>query len=318
MKNLFPEIEPYNSGFLKVSDIHEIYFEESGNPKGKPVVFLHGGPGGGISPTYRRYFDPEAYRIVLFDQRGSGQSKPFASLEENTTWDLVEDLEKLRAHLKIERWMVFGGSWGSTLALSYAETHPQNVTELVLRGIFLCRKEEIHWFYQFGAHHLFPDHWEDYIKPIPEEKRDNFVEAYYELLTGTDEQKMKEAAHAWSAWEARALHLLKNEETIDAMTSDAKALSLARIECHFFKNGAFMESDDQLLKNAHRLKDIPGVVVHGRYDVVTPVKNAWDLSKVWPKGELKIIPDAGHSITEPGILSALIQATEDFKEHGRS
>lgn len=310
MKSLYPEIEPYNKFFLPVGGPHELYVEEVGNPQGQPAVFLHGGPGGGFSPKHRRLFDPKHYRIILFDQRGSGQSKPHASLEDNTTWDLVRDLEVLRKHLNIDKWLVFGGSWGSTLALSYAETHPERVSALILRGIFLCRPEEIIWFYQKGLDLLFPDLWEEYIKPIPLEKRDRMVEAYYELLDGSDEKAKLAAAKAWSIWEGSTCKLIPDPDTISTFESDLKALAMARIECHYFIHNCWFE-ENQLLRDANRIRHIPTWIVHGRYDVVCPVKNAWDLHKVLPGAKLHIIPDAGHAYDEPGILNALIEATQE-------
>jgi len=312
MRELFPEITPYNNFRFKVSDIHELYVEEVGNPQGQPVLFLHGGPGAGLSEKHRRYFDPKHYRVILVDQRGSGKSTPFAEIHENTTWDLVEDLEKVRQHLNIKKWLVFGGSWGSTLGLAYAETHPESVTGLILRGIFLCREEEIRWFYQFGAHHLFPDLWEKYIEPIPANKRNNMVEAFYEQLTSKDEKLMMAAAKAWSLWEGGTIKLLPDPSALEDF--DKIAVSLARIECHYFINKAFFKTDNHLIENVEKIRHIPAVLVHGRYDVVCPVKNAWDLHKAWPEARLEIIPDAGHAVDEPGIRHALITATEEFKK----
>ncbi len=271
---------------------------------------MHGGPGGGFSPTHRRLFDPAKYRIILFDQRGAGKSTPHASLENNTTWDLVADLEVLRKHLKIDRWLVFGGSWGSTLALAYAETHPEQVTGLILRGIFLCRQEEIKWFYQGGVDLIYPDLWEEYIKPIPVEKRHKMVEAYYELLDGPDEKARLQAAKAWSVWEGSTVKLIPNADVISSFEDDLKALAMARIECHYFIHNCWFE-EDQLIKNASRIRHIPTWIVHGRYDVVCPVKNAWDLHKVFPEAKLQIIQDAGHAFDEPGILSALLNAANE-------
>lgn len=310
MNTLFPAIEPYNSFYLPVTEPHKLYVEEAGNPNGQPVVFLHGGPGGGFSPTHRRLFDPAKYRIILFDQRGAGKSTPHASLENNTTWDLVADLEVLRKHLKIDRWLVFGGSWGSTLALAYAETHPEQVTGLILRGIFLCRQEEIKWFYQGGVDLIYPDLWEEYIKPIPVEKRHKMVEAYYELLDGPDEKARLQAAKAWSVWEGSTVKLIPNADVISSFEDDLKALAMARIECHYFIHNCWFE-EDQLIKNASRIRHIPTWIVHGRYDVVCPVKNAWDLHKVFPEAKLQIIQDAGHAFDEPGILSALLNAANE-------
>lgn len=313
MRTLYPEIEPYDQGMLRVSDVHTLYYEQSGNPKGKPVVFLHGGPGGGSNPDYRRYFDPEAYRIVVFDQRGSGQSTPHASLVDNTTWHLVADIETLREHLRIDRWVVFGGSWGSTLSITYAETHPDRCLALVLRGIFLCRPWEIRWFYQQGADAIFPDLFENYISIIPEAERDNVVAAYYRRLTSEDEDVRLAAARAWSVWEGSTLKLLPDPDVIEHFGDAHTALSLARIECHYFINNAFFETENWLIENVGRIRHIPALIVQGRYDVVCPVRSAWDLHKAWPEAEFVIVPDAGHAIAEPGIVSALVEATERFK-----
>jgi proline iminopeptidase len=313
LRDLYPPIEPYRTTRLRVSEIHELYVEESGNPQGKPVVFVHGGPGGGTDPKQRRFFDPAAYRIVLFDQRGCGQSTPHACLEHNTTWDLVSDMERIRESLGIDRWQVFGGSWGSTLALAYAEKHPERVTELVLRGIFLLRRRETLWFYQHGASILFPDAWEDFLAPIPENERDDLLHAYHRRLTGDDVAVRQACARAWSIWEGRTSSLLPNEQQIQRMGGDDFSLAFARIECHYFVNDGFLETDDQLLRDAHRIADIPGVIVQGRYDVVCPADSAWALSRVWKKGELKIIRDAGHTAFEPGNVSALVEATDRFR-----
>lgn len=312
MRTLFPPIEPYLTDYLKVSDIHEIYYEQSGNPDGQPVVFVHGGPGGGTSASFRQFFDPAHYRIILFDQRGCGKSLPFASLEDNTTWHLVEDMEKLREHLGIDKWMVFGGSWGSTLALAYSETHPERVSHLVLRGIFMLRKWEIDWFYQEGASRMFPDFWQEYLRPIPPEERHDLVKAYYKRLTSDDEATRIDAAKAWSIWEASTSWLEVNENLIDTFTNPEKALPFARIECHYFVNEGFFE-EDQLIKNAHKIRHIPTVIVHGRYDVVCPLQNAWDLKREIPDAELFISPTSGHSQMEKENTDKLIYATEKFK-----
>ena len=312
-RTLYPEIEPYSSGFLNVSDLHTIYYEECGNPKGKPVLIVHGGPGGGCNPTMRRTHDPEAYRIILVDQRGCGRSTPHAELEGNTTWDLVADFEKLREKLGIERWQLCGGSWGSTLSLAYAETHPERVTEIILRGIFMLRRWELEWFYQQGTDALFPDAWEAYLAPIPEAERGDLMAAYYKRLTGNNEAEKLACARAWSTWEGTTLSLLPDAERQARFGDDHFATAFARIECHYFMNKGFFERDDQLLANAGRLKGIPGVMVHGRYDVVTPLKNAWDLKKAWPEAELEIIADAGHTATEPGIVDALVRASDKFR-----
>jgi proline iminopeptidase len=318
MKTLYPEIEPFETGRLKVSSIHELYYEQVGNPTGKPAVFLHGGPGGGISPDYRRYFDPEIYRVVLFDQRGSGKSTPHASLEDNTSWHLVADIERLREHLNIRHWQVFGGSWGSTLALAYAETHPDRVRELLLRGIFLCRKKEIRWFYQEGASAIFPDVWEEYLKVIPENERADMVSAYYRRLTSEDEAVRLEAARAWSIWEGSTSKLFFDPSSIEKFADPEFALAFARIECHYFMNNAFFDSDNYLIENVGRIRTIPSVIVQGRYDVVCPMMSAWELHRAWPEAELQIIPDAGHSISEPGIIDALVNATDRFGQAGQT
>ncbi|MBK2109383.1 prolyl aminopeptidase [Francisella tularensis] len=310
---LYPEIEPYNQEFLKVSDIHTIYFEECGNPNGKPALFIHGGPGGGIQPSYRQYFNPDKYRVILVDQRGCGKSTPFAELRENTTQDLIEDFEKIRKKLNIDKWMLFGGSWGSTLGLAYAQAYPEVVTELVLRGIFLGREKELSWLYQHGASMVFPDMWEKYIEPIPVEQRKDFISAYYSILTGDDEELKQKAAIAWSVWEASTSKLFVDKKSIDRYGEDKFSLAFARIECHYFKNKLFIE-EAQLLKEADKIKDIPGVIVQGRYDMVCPAVSAWDLHKVWPVAELNIVADAGHSISEPGILEALVRATDKFAD----
>ncbi len=309
----YPEIEPYKTGRLKVSDLHDLYYEEVGNPKGKPVLFIHGGPGGGTEPSHRRYFDPKAFRVVLFDQRGCGQSKPHAELRENTTWDLVRDIEKLRETLGIKNWIVFGGSWGSTLALLYAETHPGRVSAMVLRGIFLCRKKEIKWFYQEGASHIFPDVWDEYVKPIPLEERGDFVSAFYKRLTSTNRDVRLQAAKAWSTWEGSTSRLLMDPELISGMDEDEFAEAFARIECHFFINGIWMRHDNQILEDIHKIRHIPCEIIHGRYDVVCPVENAWDLHKAWPESQLHITPDAGHSARESGNLAKLVEAMERLK-----
>jgi len=312
MKTLYPEIEPFDTRRLKVSPIHELYYEQVGNPTGKPAVFLHGGPGGGIVSDYRRYFDPEIYRVVLFDQRGSGKSTPHASLEENTTWHLVSDIEQLREHLGIDTWQVFGGSWGSTLALAYAERHPDRVAQVVLRGIFLCRPKEIQWFYQEGANAIFPDVWEEYLKIIPETERADMVTAYYRRLTSEDDSVRLEAARAWSIWEGSTSKLFFDPSMIEKFADPEFALAFARIECHYFMNNAFFNSDNYLIENVEKIRHIPSVIVQGRYDVVCPLMSAWDLHRAWPEAQLHIIPDAGHSISEPGIIDALVEATDNF------
>lgn len=318
MKTLYPAIEPFDTGRLKVSPVHELYYEQCGNATGKPVVFLHGGPGGGISPDYRRYFDSQVYRIVLFDQRGSGKSTPHASIEENTTWHLVADIERLREHLKIERWQVFGGSWGSTLALAYSEKHPDRVTELVLRGIFLCRPKEIQWFYQEGASAIFADVWEEYLKVIPENERADMVRAYYRRLTSDDPAVRLEAARAWSIWEGSTSKLFFDYNSIEKFGDPEFALAFARIECHYFMNNSFFDTDNYLIENVQTIRKIPAVIVQGRYDVVCPMTSAWDLHRAWPEAELRMIQDAGHSISEPGIIDALVDATDRFGHAGQA
>jgi proline iminopeptidase len=313
MRTLYPEIEPYNTFFLPVGQGHSLYVEEVGNLQGQPAVFLHGGPGGGISARHRQLFDPAHYRIILFDQRGAGQSKPHASLEQNTTWDLLADMEAIREHLTIEKWLVFGGSWGSTLSLAYAESHPQRVTALILRGIFLCRPEEIRWFYQEGTSWIFPEFWEAYLKPIPPEKRQDMVTAYYEALTSPEESVRLEAARAWSRWEGSACKLKPDVKVMDHFEEAHHALAMARIECHYFMNNSWL-SENQLLRDAERIRHIPTWIIHGRYDVVCPAKNAYDLHQVLPDAHLHIIPDAGHAFDESGILNALIEATDACKK----
>jgi proline iminopeptidase len=313
MQGFYPEIQPYVRHTLAMDASHQLYVEESGNPEGIPVVFLHGGPGAGCEPFQRRFFDPARYRIVLFDQRGCGRSTPHAELGGNTTQELVADIERIREHLGIARWLVFGGSWGSTLGLVYAETHPERVLGLVLRGIFLCRPRDIHWFYQDGASFLFPDYWQDFLAPIPLQERGNLVRAYYARLTGEDEVTRMAVAKAWSLWEGRTATLLPRQSVIDHFGNPFTALSLARIECHYFINASFLEPD-QILARAERLREIPGVIVHGRYDVVCPVEQAFALRQAWPQAHLEVIADAGHSATEPGIVAALVRATDEFAE----
>jgi proline iminopeptidase len=313
LRTLYPEIEPYDSGMLKVSDLHTLYYEQSGNPNGKPVVFLHGGPGGGTNPKCRRFFDPAVYRIVLFDQRGCGKSTPHAELKDNTTWHLVNDIERIRTHLGIDRWQVFGGSWGSTLALAYAQTHPEQVTELVLRGIFMLRRWELEWFYQKGCDALYPDAWEPYLKAIPEVERGDLMSAYYRRLTSSDPQVRVNAARAWSVWEGATSYLWQDTSHIESSGEDEFALAFARIECHYFVHGGFFEHDDQLLRNVERIRHIPAVIVQGRYDVVCPMRSAWDLHRAWPEADLRVVQDAGHSAFEPGNISELVQATDRFR-----
>ena len=313
MRQLFPAIEPYRTHHLDVGAGHLLYLEECGNSKGIPALFLHGGPGAGCERYHRQFFDPEQYRIILFDQRGCGKSTPHAGLEGNTTQALVADIERIRQYLGIEQWLVFGGSWGSTLGLVYAETCPERVRALVLRGIFLCRPQDIYWFYQQGASSVMPDHWRDYQALIPESEREDMLGAYYRRLTGDDEVARMAAARAWSLWEGRASTLLPKDAVVNHFASPATALSLARIECHYFMHDSFLEPD-QILRNAAVLKNIPGVIVHGRYDMVCPLEQAWALHRAWPQADLHVIADAGHSATEPGIVDALVHATCRFAE----
>jgi proline iminopeptidase len=310
----YPEIEPFRSGKLDVGDGHVLHFEECGNPNGKPVVMIHGGPGGGSNTFMRRLHDPSHYRIVLFDQRGAGKSTPAASLEDNTTGHLIADMEKLRRHLEIERWQLCGGSWGSTLALAYAQSHPLKVSELILRGIFTLRRWELEWFYQEGASRIFPDAWQNYIAPIPLEERGDMIAAYYRRLTGDDPVERLRCARAWSQWEGATISLLPDPARVTRFGADQFALTFASIECHYFVHGGFLERDGQLLEEAGRLSGIPGVIVHGRYDVCTPVANAWDLKRAWPEVELRIVDDAGHTMTEPGTIHELVTATDGFRD----
>ncbi|XP_053374446.1 probable proline iminopeptidase isoform X2 [Mercenaria mercenaria] len=310
---MYPEIEPYDTGMLKVSDIHQVYYEQSGNKTGNPVIFLHGGPGGGTSPRDRTFFDPEAYRIVLMDQRGAGKSTPPAELRENTTWDLVADIEKLREKLGIEKWVVFGGSWGSTLSLAYAETHPKRVKALVLRGIFTLRRSEVLWFNQEGANFILPDIFEEYIKPIPQVERCDLIGAFYRRLTSGDEKVQLECAKAWSKWEMATSRLYLDPQYMARAEADTWALQFARIECHYFVNGGFFEEDDQLLANVDKIRHIPTTIVQGRYDLVCPMDTAWKLHKAFPEADFHIVPDAGHSNKEPGTQSKLLDACDKYK-----
>ncbi|BAW05473.1 prolyl aminopeptidase [Nocardia seriolae] len=317
MRTLYPPIEPYEKGMLDVGDGQSLYYEVSGNPDGKPAVFLHGGPGGGTSPYHRQFFDPEAYRIVVFDQRGCGRSTPHiadgASLEHNTTWHLVADIERLRTHLGVDRWLVFGGSWGSTLALSYAQAHPDRVTELVLRGIFLLRRKEIDWYYNGSAGYVYPDEWEKFLAPVPEAERgQDLVEVYHRLLHSPDAALATDAAVAWSTWEGSTSSLLPHPDRV-AETADPRfALAFARIENHYFVNRGFLD-EGQLLRDIDRIAHIPGVIVQGRYDVVCPATSAWDLHRAWPGSELHLVPDAGHAALEPGITHHLVEATDKYR-----
>jgi len=314
MRTLYPQTEPYARHSLAVAEPHVLHVEEYGNPGGIPVVFLHGGPGAGCEAWHPGFFDPLRYRVVLFDQRGAGRSTPHASLQDNSTWDLVSDIEQLRQYLGIDSWVVFGGSWGSTLALAYVETHPQRVLGMVLRGVFLCRpQQEIQWFYQHGASRLFPDYWQDFVAPIPEAERGDLVNAYYQRLAGDNELARMAAAKAWALWEGRTATLIENPDVEGHFSDPYTALSLARIECHYFINDCFLEPN-QLLRDAGRLADIPGYIVHGRYDVLCPVDNAWALHQAWPGSQLTITPGTGHSAAEPANIDALVTATDALLE----
>jgi len=313
-RSLYPSLEPRRTGRLAVSELHELYWEESGHPDGLPVVALHGGPGGGSSPEMRRFFDPKRYRIILFDQRGCGRSTPHSELRENTTWDLVRDIETLRAHLGIKKWMVFGGSWGSTLALAYAAMHRKQVLGLLLRGVFLLKASEIRWFYQEGASNIFPDAFERYVTPIPEAERSDLLKAFYKRLTGKNAAVRAEAAAAWARWEGETLSILGPKQRPPRFDEADFLDAFARIECHYFHNKGFFDSDGWLLEAAAKFGELPGVIVHGRYDVVTPLSSAWALTKVWPKAQLRIVPDAGHSSLEPGIVSELVKASDMLAE----
>ena len=310
-RTLYPPIEPYETGMLDVGDGHSISWERCGTKGGKPAVFLHGGPGSGISPKQRQQFDPELYDVLLFDQRGCGRSTPYACLDNNSTWDLVGDIEKLRDMCGHDKWLVFGGSWGSTLSLAYAQTHPERVTELVLRGIFLCRQTEMDWLYTYGASELYPEEWDKFVGHIPEEERGDIVEAYRKRLTSDDSSVQLAAAKAWSRWEGMTVTLLPDPEMVEEFTDDTHAIPIARIENHYFVNRCWLD-EGQLLTNAHRLRGIPGIIVQGRHDCCTPPSAAWDLKKVWPEVELQIVPDGGHLFTEPGITDGLVRASDRF------
>ena len=312
MPGLFSEIEPFDSGHLAVDGLHSVYYEQCGNPKGKPAVFVHGGPGGGSSPVHRRFWDPAVYRIILFDQRGCGRSAPHAELRNNTTWDLVADMEAIREHLQVECWQLFGGSWGSTLALAYAQQHPRRVTEMILRGIFLLRRREIQWYYQEGANRIFPEAWEKYLDPIAEEERGDLVGAYYRRLTSSDRDERIKAARAWSMWEGSTSRLVPDPELIERTGEATFAEAFARIECHYFINGGFFERDDHLLENIDRIAQIPATIVQGRYDIVCPVESAYQLHRAWPGSKLIVAPKSGHSALEPEITSHLVEATQEY------
>jgi proline iminopeptidase len=313
LRTLYAPIEPYASGYLRVSEEHELYYEQCGNPKGKPALFVHGGPGAGCDVRARSFFDPDAYRIVLFDQRGCGRSRPHASLVDNTTWHLVADMERLREHLGIERWQVFGGSWGSTLALAYSQTHPERVTELVLRGIFMLSPFELQWFYQQGASALFPDRWDAYLAAIPAEEHGDLMQAYYRRLTSPDRATRVAAARAWSIWEAATSYLHVNDDNVNRWGEEDFATAVARIECHYFVNKGFLDSEDQLLRNVTQIRKIPATIVQGRYDVVCPMQTAWALHKAWPEADFHIVHDAGHSAFEAGITHELLSATDRYR-----
>ena len=310
---LFAPLQPYATHALKVDATHTLYVEESGNPDGIPVLFVHGGPGGGTEAWHRQFFDPQRYRIVLFDQRGCGRSTPHASLVDNTTWHLVDDMERIRVHLAIDAWALFGGSWGSTLALAYAQKHPDVVTELVLRGIFMLRRKELHWFYQDGASAIFPEAWEPYLAAIAPDERDDLMRAYYRRLTSDDPAVRLAAARAWSTWEASTSFLMPNEDYVRHAGEDEFATAFARIECHYFVNGGFFEVADQLLRDVDTIRHIPAVIAQGRYDVVCPMMSAFELSQAWPQAKLEVVSDAGHSAYEPGIVDVLVRATDDFR-----
>ena len=309
-RGLFREVEPFSFGWMATGGPHEIYYEECGNPRGKPCVILHGGPGGAVNPTMRRFFDPAKWRMALFDQRGCGRSRPNASLDDNTTWSLIEDIERLRVHLGVEKWTVFGGSWGSTLALAYAITHPDRVDGLILRGVFLLTERELRWFYQDGASMLFPDAWERFLAPIPEDERGDLMAAYHRRLVAPDRRVQLEAAAAWSQWEGDTISLRGPEARPPKFNEEDFAIARARIECHFFTNRGFFDEDGWILKNIDRIRHIPGWIVQGRFDVVTPLDSAWRLHRAWPEARFDIVWDAGHASTEPGVIVGLVRATE--------
>jgi len=308
---LFPSIEPYESGYIK-KGIHEIYYEQCGNPKGKPAIFLHGGPGGGCGTLSRRFFNPKKYRIILFDQRGCGRSKPHTCLEDNSTWHLIKDIETIRRKLKIDKWLVFGGSWGSTLAIAYAQKHPKNVSQMILRGIFMLRQKELQWFYQYGASEMYPEAWQGFLKEIPENERDNLIEAYRKIFYGNDEKKKLSAAKAWSKWEASCSFIDYNPDAVKESINAEFALAFALIENHYFVNKGFLENENQLLDNVDIIRNIPTIIIQGRYDVVCPPTTAYELHSKWPESELVIAPFSGHSAFEKEITHELIKATNKF------
>ena len=309
-RELYPELEPYASGWMAADGLHEIYYEECGNPSGKPVIVLHGGPGGAVNPGMRRYFDPAKYRIVLFDQRGCGKSRPNASLEDNTTWTLIEDIERLRERLGIDKWSVFGGSWGSTLSLAYAITHPDRAESLILRGIFLLTRKELHWFYQDGASMVFPDAWERFVAPIPEDERHDLMGAYSKRLLGSDRVEQERCAVAWSSWEGETVSVQGPDARPDKFAEPDFAIAFARIENHFFMNGGFFPEENWIVNNVDRIRHIPAWIAQGRFDVVTPMSSAWALHRAWPEARLDVVGDAGHASSEPGIVDSLIRATD--------
>jgi proline iminopeptidase len=310
-RTLYPEIEPYSSGMLDVGDGHSLYWERSGTPGAKPAVFLHGGPGGGISPDHRRQFDPSKYDVLLFDQRGAGRSTPHANLDANTTWHLVDDIERLRTMCGVDKWMVFGGSWGSTLSLAYAQTYPERASELVLRGIFLFGQSELDWLYKYGASELYPEGWDEFLAPLPQDERSDPIEAYRRLLTGDDQELKLRAAKAWSRWEGVTVTLLPDQAMLDEFTEDHHAIAVARIENHYMANRGWLE-EGQLLRGVEKLRGIPAVIVQGRHDCCTPPRAAWELKKAWPEIDLNIVADGGHLFSEPGILDGLVRATDRF------
>ena len=315
MPDLFPPLEPFDSFRLRVSDLHELHVEQCGNPDGVPVIFFHGGPGAGLSPLHRRFFDPAAYRVILFDQRGSGRSTPLGELRENTTWDLVADAERIRERLGIEKWLVFGGSWGSTLGLAYAETHPERCTGLILRGIFLSRRSEVLWTFGGGAQRVFPDGWADFLAPLDESEKADVLAAFHSRLNAEDPAVRRQAALAWNRWEELGSYLVAHNDSVAEADVPAE-VALARIEAHYFVNGAFLSDDEQLLRDVEKVKHLPCVIVQGRYDMVCPAVSAWDLHQAWPGSRLVIVPASGHSADEPGIVSALVDATEEWKKRG--
>lgn len=317
LRKLYPQMEPFDHGHLDVGEGHEIYYEQCGNPRGKPAVFVHGGPGGGGDANARRFFNPKAYRIVVFDQRGAGRSRPLASLESNTTPHLIDDMEALRGKLGIDRWLVFGGSWGSTLALAYAQRHPTAVSELVLRGIFLLRKKELDWFYRYGASAVFPEQWSRFVDWIPEAERDDLLLAYHRRLTAGEREQQLETARIWSVWEGASSFLRPSQEHIDHFAAPDFAIALARIETHYFVNRGFFEREDQLLQGVDAIRAIPAVIVQGRYDMVCPIETAWALHERWPEADFRVVADAGHSAYEPGTLHELIEATDRFAARAR-